>query len=276
MATKKASTKKSAKKTAAAKTASPVVKKSVKTVKTVSKPATLGGSSAVSDMFTNVPLGALFGEFIGTFMLAAVVIATSGQPIFVLFGLVTIVLTVGHLSGAHVNPAITFGAWITRKISTKRGVFYILAQVLGAMFALVLLQFLLNASPAQQNMLGQASAPELFKATQVPDGKEWYAIAASVAGLAVFAFAVASAMREKKEHIAAAFTVGGGLFIGLIIAGQTAILNPAVAVSLKAFTELKGSDALGWAIGVHVIAPFIGAAIGFLLYDLFRKDVDQV
>lgn len=269
MATKKSSTKKSAKKSAVTKSVK-VTKPAVK--RTVSSKAS---SDSAKDIFFNAPLGALFGEFVGTFMLAAAVLATSGQPIFVLFALVTIVLTVGHLSGAHVNPAITFGAWVTKKLSTKRAVFYILAQILGAMFAFVLLNYLLGASPAQQNMLGQAQAAELFKATQVTQGKEWFAFVASVTGLAIFGFAVASAIREKKEHIAAAFTVGGGLFLGLIVAGQTAILNPAIALSLQAFSNLKGENALVWALSIHVIAPLLGAAIGFLLYDLFRRDVDQ-
>ena len=285
MATKKTSTKKSAKKVTSAKSAKvtqPVVKRTVTRQVSTTRRTT--------DIFANAPLGALFGEFVGTFLLAAVVIATQGSSLAVFFGLVVIVLVVGHLSGAHVNPAITFGAWITRKVTTKRAVFYILAQFLGAMFAYVLLNYLISggAASTQMNALGQAGpsqAPELFKATQVAQGREWQAIVAGIAGLSIFAFAVASAIREKKEHIAAAFTVGGGLFIGLIVAGQAAsattnaaqvaILNPAVALALQAFS-VKGDGAVAWAIGVHVVAPLVGAAIGFLLYDLFRKDVDQV
>lgn len=267
MATKKASARKSAKKTSAAK---PVVKRTV--VKSVSAKTR---NTSAKDVLLNAPLGALFGEFIGTFLLASVVVATQGQPIFVLFALAVIVLMVGNLSGAHVNPAITFGAWISRKVSSKRAVFYVLAQSLGAMFAFVLLTYLLQGSAAESNPLtGQTSDPELYKATQVTSENGWYAFVASLTGLAIFGFAVASALRERKEQFAAAFTVGGGLFLGLIVAGQTAILNPAVALTLQAFTDLKGNDALTWAIAIHVIAPLIGAAIGFLLYDLFRRDVE--
>ena len=221
------------------------------------------------------PAGAVAAEFIGTFLLAAVVVSTSGQPIFILFALVAIILTVGHLSGAHVNPAITFGAWISRKISTLNAVAYIIAQLLGAMLALVVLNSLIGGAASQANpVTGQAQVAELFKAVQATGGKEWYAFFASLLGMGIFSFAFASAYREKKEHIAAAFTVAGGLFVALIIAGQAAILNPSVALTLQAFTGLKGDNAVVWAIAIHAVAPLIGAAIGFLLYDLFRRDAE--
>lgn len=271
MATKKASV--SAKKiNRAAKTSNKTrVVKSTKL--TTSRAATSDNSPA--NLIRRAPLGAMFAEFIGTFLLAAVTVSTSGQPIFIFFALIAIVLTVSHLSGAHVNPAITFGAWISRKISTLNAVGYIIAQVLGAMLALVALNALVGGAASQANPLtGQPQAAELFKATQAIAGKEWYAFFASMLGLGIFSFAFASAFREKKEHIAAAFTIGGGLFIALIVAGQGAILNPATAFSLQAFSNLKGDTGMMWAISIHVAAPLIGAAIGFFLYDLFRRDVD--
>ncbi|MDO8336010.1 MAG: aquaporin [Candidatus Saccharibacteria bacterium] len=253
MATKKASTKK----------------------KTTTVRKSVSSSSNSKDLILNAPIGALFGELIGTFLLAAIVISTQGQPIFVLFALTAIVLTVGNLSGAHVNPAITFGAWATKKIPTAKAVGYIIFQVLGAMLAFAALNALLGGQASSASpYTGQVTKPELFAATQLVSGKEWYAFYASVLGMSIFGFAVAAALRETKERFAAAFTVGGGLFLGLIVAGSTAILNPAVAVALQAFSNLKGSDALWYAILAQVIAPLIGSAIGFFIYDYLRRDVD--
>lgn len=232
-------------------------------------------SSAKSTKENNIifrtPLGALLAEFIGTFILAAVVISVSGQPIFVLFALIAIVLAIGQLSGSHVNPAITFGAWVTHRITTLRALGYIVAQVLGAMLALVVLQWLVNGQPGQVNPLtGQAAAAELFKAEAITEGKEWYAFFAEMLGAGIFGFAVASALREKKERMAAAFTVGGGLFLGLIIAGSAAILNPAVAVALQAISWDT------WPLAVYFFAPLVGAAAGFIVYQVLLDDVNQV
>ena len=268
MATKKANPK-ATKKTVNAN----AKRKIVKSTKVVSSNADANNTAA--NLFANAPFGAMFAEFVGTFLLAAIVVSTSGQPIFILFALIAITLTVGHLSGAQLNPAITFGAWVSRKMSTANAIYYIVAQVLGAMLALVVLNSLLGGLPATANQLtGQPEAATLFKATQAVSGKEWFAFFASMLGMGVFGFGFASALKEKKEHIAAAFTVGGALFMGLIIAGQVAILNPAIAFTLQAFSGLKGNNAMTWAIAIHIAAPLIGATVGFLLYDLFRRDVD--
>lgn len=228
-------------------------------------------SAKDNSIIFRTPLGALLGEFIGTFILAAVVISVSGQPIFVLFALIAIVLAVGQLSGGHVNPAITFGAWVTHRITTLRALGYVVAQVLGAMLALVVLQWLVNGQPGQMNPLtGQAVAAELFKAEAITEGKEWYAFFAEMLGAGIFGFAVASALREKKERMAAAFTVGGGLFLGLIISGSAAILNPAVAVALQAINWDT------WPLAVYFFAPLVGAAAGFIVYQVLLDDVNQV
>ena len=111
MATKKTA---SAKKSVTNKSSSKVT-----TVKAVSskKPA----STLFGLKLTRSPqLGAGVAEFVGSFLLAAAVIAGQGQPIIVLFAVVGVVLVVGGMSGAHINPAITIGAWATRKISGVR------------------------------------------------------------------------------------------------------------------------------------------------------------
>ena len=212
--------------------------------------------------------GSLVAEFVGTFMFAAIVVATQGQPIFILFGLTAIVLAIGGLSGAHVNPAITFAAWATKRVGTLKAVGYIIAQVLGALLAFVVLNALLNGQPAQIGPTGSSVSPELLKAADRVSGKEWYSFFAEMLGAAIFGVGVASALNNTKERIASAFSVGGGLFLGLIVAGSTAILNPAVAVALRA---IKWDT---WALATYIFATCVGMLIGFLLYNLLAKNVE--
>jgi Glycerol uptake facilitator and related permeases (Major Intrinsic Protein Family) len=246
------------------------------TVKTV--PATAKKQSLGQHIETSLLSGGLWrslgAEFIGTFLLAAVIIAGQGQPIFVLFGLVGIVLLIGSISGAHVNPAITIGAWATRRIGWLRALGYIFVQFLGAAVAyFVLSAFLGGASQpsAEQQAYGQTAAA-LFKAADVTalTGKEWYVFAAEVLGTTILAFAVASAFRAK-ETLNAAFTVGLGVFIALMIGitvtgyvSASAILNPAVALSLQAY----GSGS--WSYIIYGLGAVLGGVLGFLLHDLLR------
>ncbi len=276
MATKKtASTAK--KKSTTTKTSAPVAKKTTTTVKTVSASSRLGGVSKKLNLSKSPLLAASIAEFIGTFLLAAVVITVSGQPLFVLFGLMAIVLTVGAISGAHVNPMLTVGAWATKRVSGTRALAYIVAQVLGALMAFAVLNAFIGAAPevsSQAAAMGQ-TGPTLFKAAEIAEGKEWVVLASELLGSTIFAFAVASAMRAGRDRTAAALTVGGGLYIALLIAGTAssyvganAMLNPAIAAALQAVKwEL-------WPLMVYVLTPLIGGVIGFALNDVLSKETE--
>jgi aquaporin Z len=219
---------------------------------------------------------ALGAELVGTFLLAGVVIAGQGQPIFVLFALVGIVLTLGAISGAHVNPAITIGALVTRRIGWLRAIGYIIAQCLGAALAyIVLSSFISGATAANPSAAayGQA-APALFAAADLAKltGKEWFVFFSELTGTAILGLAMASVTRETKDRVAAAFTAGLGIFIALMIAvsaasyvGATAIINPAVAIALHAY-----SWANIWPFAIYALAPVIGGVLGFVIHDVLR------
>lgn len=271
MATKKANSKKASKTTS--KTVE--VPKTEAVVKTVVKKE----SSSVSEISKPSFITAIILEFIGTFLLAAAVIAGQGQPLIVLFALATIVLIAGKISGAHVNPLITVGAWATRRIGTAKALFYIIAQVLGAMVAFVVLNAFVSNAPevSQQAALYGQQKATMFTANVIPHGKEILILISELLGSFLFAFAVASVTSDKKKGSSAvAFGVGGGLFLAVLIAGSlssvvggSAILNPAVAFSLQAFT-LKGQNVL-FAIATYVGAALLGGILGFALDSLIQE-----
>ena len=274
MATKKAATntkKVPAKKSAGAKK----TKTTVSTAPVAARSQTFTGH--VQQAARNMTLWrALAAELIGTFLLAGVVIAGQGQPIFVLFALVGIVLLIGSISGGHVNPAITIAAFVTRRIGWLRAVGYILAQCLGAALAYVVLNAFIGgaaAVSADAQSFGQGAAT-LFAAADVSEltGKEWYVFFAELTGTAILGLAIASATREKTDRLVASFTAGLGIFIALMVSvsaasyvGASAIINPAVAIALHAYGWTNV-----WPLAIYALAPVIGAIIGFIVYDLIR------
>lgn len=150
-----------------------------------------------------------------------------------------------------------------------------MAQVLGALMALVVINAFVTSAPEvsqQAQMMGQQTA-SVFKLAAVPDGKDWLVLAAELLGTTIFGFAVAAATRERSR-IAAAFGVGGGLFVGLAVAGYAvsvigvngAVLNPAIAASVQALSWNW------WAVFIYVVAPMVGAVIGFALRDLIANE----
>lgn len=236
-------------------------------------------SNLVSSVLQKAPfIGTLVAEFIGTFLLAAAFITGQGQPIIVMFAIAGVVLLVGALSGAHINPAVTVASWLSRRISGLRALGYVAAQFLGALAALGLLNAFLGGAPAvdaNAQLYGQA-APSLYEVASIPAGKEWYVFFAEVVGSLVLGFAMATALRGKRDRVTSALTVGFGFFVALMLAATAAsyvsgqaVLNPAVALSLNA---LKWEV---WPLAVYILAPVIGAVGGFFLQDLLRVDTDK-
>lgn len=276
MATKKATSTKKKAPAAVKKTttkAAVASKTTVKTVPAVAKKQTFGQRVETSLQSTRLwrSLGA---EFIGVFLLTAVVIVSQGSAIAVMFALVGIVLLIGAISGAHVNPAITIGAWVTRRIGWLRAIAYIFVQFLGAAVALLTLQAFIGgqAEVSQAQAAYGQTAQSLFKAASLSavSGKEWYVFFAELLGTSILAFAFASA-RRLRTQLSSSFSYGFGIFIALMIAGSaagyvaaTAILNPAVALGLQVYAP----DA--WSYLVYALGPIIGAAAGFAIHDLLR------
>jgi aquaporin Z len=268
MATKKAGT--TAKKTTKSKAQS--AKSNVTAVKAVS-------ASKTSSVFNfsdrrTVLAAALIGEFIGTFLLTSAYLVTKGEPLYMGFVLIALVLTVGTLSGAYLNPMLTVGAWVTRKLAHMRAVGYIVAQLLGAGAAYVVLSTFIGAyhTDASSAAAMQQAAPEVFKVAVLTDANHWYVFFAELLGAAIFAFAVAGAWREKTDRVAKALTVGFGLFVGALVAGVAAsyvaanvALNPAIALAASAVDFSK----IDWfAVAAYVVAPIIGGIVGFALRDV--------
>lgn len=279
MATKKSTS--AARKKPATKAAAAPKKTTTKvtTVKAATTPRAKQAQQTKRFSFSRSPLlAASIAEFIGTFLLAAAILVTSNSPLYVLFALVVIVLGVGGLSGAHFNPAITVGAWVTRRVGSVRAVSYLVAQILGALLALTFVNwFFSNAVVNEQAAaFGQAS-PTMFSALALTAGKEWFILVAELVGVTIFAYAFATAMRMTTDHLGRAFTIGGGFFLALLVAGiaggqmtATGIFNPAVAISLQAVKwEL-------WPVVIYAVTPLVGGILGFALNDVLHTESEEV
>jgi len=196
-----------------------------------------------------------------------------------MFGLLAIVLLVSGLSGAHLNPALTVGALVTRRITAVRALSYVVAQVLGAILALVVLNAFVSAAPAvseQAQAFGQA-APTVFNAPAVASGKEWVVLAAELLGSVILAFAVAAGLRRGRSKVEHALLYSGGLYVAILVAGTaanyvgaSAVMNPAVAGSLQAL------EFSVWPLVIYVLTPLVGAVLGFALHDVVQTENDTV
>ena len=303
---KKAPVKAAEKKTAAAKTETKTIVKHVVAESTTAKSKRVKLDSKLPNNLINIVIAEVIGTFILT--LAALFASDILSSMYVGFALMLIVTAIGGISGAHVNPAVTFGLWTMRKLKTVLVPFYWGAQFLGAMAAIVLVGSLTNG--------GFALSFDQFTAFS------WDIFAMELVGTAVFVFGVAAVLQRKEIKAAGqAFGIGLALMIGLVVSGSissyiksTAIakiqkeqsttqtekngrtypreiyisgatLNPAVALSVteKTDSQLRSNGVLPAEgeksysrFSLEVIAAtLIGAALGgnlFLLVNYRSKD----
>jgi aquaporin Z len=200
--------------------------------------------------FGKKEIASYVAEFLGTGALVLLILSvqrsTIGVPFFVAIaaGLAVMVMSfaVGRVSGGFFNPALTLGMWTARKLSSVNTVLYIAAQLLGGLAAYYLYTYFVNNK--LQSVGGHYSGRIML---------------AEAVGTGLFAFAVAGAVFQRFTTALTAAVAGLGLTVGIIAASPASLglLNPAVALGIKA-----------WVWGTYVLGPVIGAVIGVNLYSL--------
>ena len=210
------------------------------------------------------PLGA---EAIGTFMLVfagagAVMVdakthALGHVGVAISFGLVILagIYAVGHISGAHFNPAVTLGFVLTRHFPPRRALAYWLAQLLGAVAAAALLRGSLGNIAHVGATLPSGSQAQSFL---------WELVL--TAFLMFVIMAVATDTRAVGE--AAAIAIGGTIGLESMFGGPIsgASMNPARSLG----PALVSGDL--HALWIYLLAPLAGAAVGGLAYQLVRGE----
>lgn len=148
------------------------------------------------------------------------------------------VYTVGPISGAHLNPAVTIALWSVGRITLIPATAYIIAQVVGALLAAWFFTVVAGqpvSSPAPTDLL--AGLGEMI-------------------GAFMLVFGISAVVNQKVEKSASGLVIGGSLLAGILLAsGMSAgVLNPAVSVGL------------GGASVVYLFAPILGAIAAVWLY----------
>ncbi len=220
-------------------------------------------------------------EFIGTFWLvlggcgSAVLAAAFPQlgigfvGVSLAFGLtvLTMAFAIGHISGCHLNPAVSFGLWAGGRFESKDLVPYIVAQTIGAIAAAAVLYMIASGKPDfaaggfASNGFGELS-PGKYSMMSV--------LICEVVLTAVFLFVI---MGSTDKRAPAGFApIAIGLCLTLIhlvsIPVSNTSVNPArsTGVALFAQTGAVGQLWLFW------VAPIIGGIIGALVYRMVASD----
>jgi MIP family channel proteins len=213
-------------------------------------------------------LAPYLAEAIGTFALvfagpgAAAVDAASGGAVTgvgigLSFGLVVMamILALGHVSGCHINPAITLAFAATRRIAPSRAAAYIAAQLGGAVLASIAVVAIVGDAGDAGATRPHINGPSAALASE----------AILTFFLAFIVFAVATDARAQGSFTALA--VGG--YVGFAATGWGPVAN----ASMNPARSFGPAVAAGvWeAHWVYWVGPILGAIVGALCYDVLRS-----
>ncbi|KAM7499237.1 hypothetical protein LguiA_023651 [Lonicera macranthoides] len=169
------------------------------------------------------------------------------------FGLFVAVSVGANISGGHVNPAVTFGAFIGGNITLLRSILYWIAQLLGSVVACFLLKFATGGM--------ETSAFTLSSGVTVGNALVFEIVMTFGLVYTVYATAVDPKKGElgTVAPIAIGFIVGANILVGGAFDGAS--MNPAVSF---------GPAVVSWTWThhwVYWVGPFVGATIAATIYD---------
>ena len=228
----------------------------------------------------------LLAEFIGTLWLVlggcGSAVLAAGFPelgigfvgVSLAFGLtvVTMAYAIGHISGCHLNPAVSIGLWMGGRFDAKDLVPYIIAQVLGGIAGAGILYLIVTNQAGFEGVGGFAAngfgehSPGGFNMTA--------ALITEITMTFIFLFVILGSTHSKAPKYLAGLAIGLCLtLIHLIsIPVTNTSVNPARSTSQAIFADG------GWAMGqlwLFWVAPIVGAILAGLAYKFLSPETND-
>jgi aquaporin Z len=175
------------------------------------------------------------------------------------FGLVIVGMaySIGNVSGCHINPAVSLAMLITKKLSLKDFIGYVLAQFIGAIAGAALLMLFVG----KDSGLGTNG---LF------EGNVWLSLLIEVVLTFVFVYVILGVTSKKENGAVAGLVIGLTLtlvhILGIYFTGTS--VNPARSFGPALFA---GGEALK-NVWVFILAPLVGGALAAVVFKVLNKE----
>jgi aquaporin Z len=205
-------------------------------------------------------------ESIGTFLLALIgpgaamvnahtggVIGHAGIALAFAFVVLAMIYTLGHISGAHINPAVTIAFWSVGRFPARDVLPYVLAQSVGAVAASLVLRWILGP-------VGQLGATVPAIPTGAAFVVEW--LLSFVLMLVIMAVATDARVAEGFAGIAVGLTVGFDAMMGGPLTGAS--MNPARSLGPAVAGGIWAAHWIYW------VAPITAMLVAARIYDFLR------
>jgi aquaporin Z len=179
--------------------------------------------------------------------------------------LLTLAYAIGSISGCHINPAVTIGALVARRISVRDAVGYWIAQVVGGIIGALLLWIVVRSAKTHTSKTGLGA--DGWGTHSMIGINAGGAFLAEVILTFLFVFVVLCVTRNGAWERFAAIAVGLALttvhLVGIPLTGTS--VNPARSIASAVFA---GNGAMGQ-LWLFIVAPLIGGVLAALATNFF-------
>jgi glycerol uptake facilitator len=233
-------------------------------------------SPTLSQKLTAEVIGTAILVFIGAGSVPLTVFLTGNNPFgsaelstisfAFAFAIFAAVYSVGHISGCHINPAVTIALAATKKVDWSTAAAYIGAQLVGAVVGALLTLVVLSGNNPATLGLGSVAYNPATSGVLV-------AIAAEAIGTAILVFTVFGSAVDGRAPAGFA-----GIIIGFIVYGIIILVGPITGAALNPARQVgpllvegligytKFADHLGQ-LFVYLVGPVVGGLVGAFLYE---------
>ena len=190
------------------------------------------------------------------FVLAIIAAVNSGNPLTPLaigFTLAVLVYATGHISGAHLNPAVSVGVFLRGGLSVADFIAYLIAQLVGgALAALVSL----TVWPAGEEAMVIEVGPAFL-------------VEALFTLILVYVVLNVATSKDTAGNSFYGLAIGGVVFVGATTVGSISGggFNPAVALGLSVSGHFAWSS-----LWLYFVAPIVGAVIAAILFRVLNTE----
>ncbi len=219
-------------------------------------------------------LAELLGTFVlvfggvGSAVLAGRYIGFAGVAFAFGLSLLAMVYTIGPISGCHINPAVTLGVLLAKKIDVKDALIYVFAQVAGAIIASGAILFIANSVPGGYSAVARGLGANGF-GLHSPAGFSMQACFLAEVILTMFLVLTVLGSTDVKAPVGFA-----GLAIGLVLVLIHLVGIPITNLSVNPARSIGPAIFVGgWALQqlwLFIVAPLVGAAVAAGLYYAIR------
>jgi aquaporin Z len=212
----------------------------------------------------------MFGTFVlvfagvGTAVIAGPKVGNVGVALAFGLSLMAMVYTVGPISGCHINPAVSLGMFLSRRLSARDLIGYWIAQVIGAVFAAGAVLVIANGAPEGYNAGTSWLAANGYSQYSPGHYGMWSAF---VAEMLLTMLLVVTVLGATDDRAPAGFA---GIPIGLIL---TTIILAGIPVTNGSFNPARSIGPAVWVGGwafeqlwLFIVAPLAGAVLASRAY----------